>query len=106
MGRELRAPDWNESERLAALHSFEILDTPPEPDFDDLVQLIAQICEAPRAAINLVGSERQWFKAEIGLGIRETPIRGLDLRSDPAATRPDHHPGCEEGIRGSRRTLW
>jgi two-component sensor histidine kinase len=65
---------WDESERLAALNSYAILDTPPEPDFDDLVLLIAQICEAPRAAINLIDHDRQWFKAEVGLGKRETPL--------------------------------
>jgi hypothetical protein len=105
MGRELRAPDWNESERLAALHSFEILDTPPEPDFDDLVQLIAQICEAPRAAINLVGSERQWFKAEIGLGIRETPIEVSICAQILLQPRPDHHPDVKKDPRFSSNPL-
>jgi two-component sensor histidine kinase len=74
MGRELQRAVWDEGQRLAELDSFEILDTPPEPDFDDLVLLIAQICEAPRAAINLIGSDRQWFKAEVGLGLRETSL--------------------------------
>lgn len=65
---------WDESERIAALKSYDILDTPPEPDFDDLVLLAAQICEAPRAGINLIDEHRQWFKAETGLGVRETPL--------------------------------
>lgn len=65
---------WGEHERIAALRSFGILDTPPEPDFDDLVRLIAQICEAPRAAISLIDEHRQWFKAEVGLGVREIPL--------------------------------
>jgi len=65
---------WSETERLAALKSFEILDTPPEPDFDDVVRLVAQVCEAPRAAINLIDENRQWFKAELGLGLRETSL--------------------------------
>ncbi|MFJ7797164.1 sensor histidine kinase [Pseudomonas sp. NPDC096950] len=61
-------------ERLAALHGYEILDTPRESHFDELVNLAASICEAPISVINLIDSHRQWFKAEIGLGIRETPL--------------------------------
>ena len=66
-------PD-NEPERLAALASYGILDTPPEPDFDAITQLVAQICDVPFAAINLVADGRQFFKSEFGLGVRETPI--------------------------------
>ncbi|HEX2135319.1 MAG TPA: HWE histidine kinase domain-containing protein [Microvirga sp.] len=65
---------WKESERLAALRSYRILDTPPEPVFDDLVLLAARACEAPVALISLIEDRRQWFKAEIGLGVRETPL--------------------------------
>ncbi len=67
-------PAWNEEERLAALKRYTILDTPPEPDFDDLVRLAAQVCQTPVALITLVDERRQWFKAELGLGVRETPL--------------------------------
>ncbi len=60
--------------RLAALARYDILDTPRESEFDDLVQLTARICEAPIAVINLIDADRQWFKAEVGLGVRETPL--------------------------------
>ncbi|WP_187144299.1 sensor histidine kinase [Microvirga massiliensis] len=66
-------PSWNEK-RLAALRSYSILDTPPEPEFDDLVRLAARACHAPVALITLVEERRQWFKAETGLGFRETPL--------------------------------
>lgn len=74
MGQQWPFHAWNERERIAALRSYDILDTPPEPDFDDVVRLVADICEAPRAAINLIDESRQWFKAEVGLGTREMPI--------------------------------
>ncbi len=67
-------PTWTESDRLAALRSYRILDTPPEPVFDDLVQLAARACQAPIALISLIDERRQWFKAEVGLGVRETPL--------------------------------
>lgn len=62
-----------ESARLAALRALEILDTAPEPEFDELVRLASAICETPIGVISLIDSERQWFKAQIGLGIYETP---------------------------------
>jgi two-component sensor histidine kinase len=67
-------PAWKENDRLAALRSYRVLDTPPEPAFDDLVQLAARACQAPIALISLIDERRQWFKAEVGLGMRETPL--------------------------------
>jgi two-component sensor histidine kinase len=67
-------PPWKESDRLAALRSYRVLDTPPEPVFDDLVHLAACMCQTPVALISLIDDRRQWFKAEVGLGIRETPL--------------------------------
>jgi len=64
----------DEEARLAALKSYDILDTPFEESFDDFTRLIAHICEAPIAVINLIDRDRQWFKSEIGLGTRETPL--------------------------------
>ncbi|HEV2080658.1 MAG TPA: PAS domain S-box protein [Allosphingosinicella sp.] len=60
--------------RGAALASYGILDTPTEPVFDDIVQLAADICETPIAVVNFVGEDRQWFKAEVGIGQRELPL--------------------------------
>jgi diguanylate cyclase (GGDEF)-like protein len=67
-----RVPD-NESERLAALESFNILDTPAEREYDDIVLLASQICNTPIAVISLIDEDRQWFKARIGLDDEETP---------------------------------
>lgn len=64
----------DEDRRLAALFSFDILDTPRERDFDDVAELASQICCTPIAVVNLIGAGRQFFKAEVGLGVRETPL--------------------------------
>lgn len=61
-------------ERLARLYQYEILDTPREADFDEIVELASQICETPISVVNIIDAERQWFKAEVGLGVRETPL--------------------------------
>ena len=60
--------------RLLALKSLAILDTEPEQVYQDAVLLAAQICGTSMAAISLVDQDRQWFKAELGLGMRETPL--------------------------------
>ncbi|MDP3456424.1 diguanylate cyclase, partial [Methyloversatilis sp.] len=62
----------NEMQRLHALHRLDLLDTDPEPAFDDLTMLAAQICEAPIALVSLVDAERQWFKSRCGLQATET----------------------------------
>jgi two-component sensor histidine kinase len=68
------AHSWTEAERLAALRAYDILDTESELIFDDFVQIAAEICDAPMALVSLVDEGRQWFAAEKGLGVRQTPI--------------------------------
>jgi signal transduction histidine kinase len=63
-----------EDRRIAALHAYGILDTPREEEFDAIVKVVSTICGAPISVINLIDRDRQWFKAEVGLGVRETPL--------------------------------
>lgn len=62
-----------ETLRLAKLQDYDILDTLPEPAYDDIVLLAAHICQSPTALISLIDAKRQWFKAKVGLDIDETP---------------------------------
>jgi len=64
-------PD-NEAQRLEILRSCSILDTPPEPLFDDLTSMAATLCDVPISVISLVDVDRQWFKSAHGFDIRET----------------------------------
>lgn len=64
----------DETERSAALHSFGLLDAPKESDFDDIARMASEVCGTPMAVVNLVDTERQFFLAEVGLGVRETPL--------------------------------
>jgi hypothetical protein len=63
-----------EEYRLAELRRYRILDTPREADFDEVVKVTLAVCGTPISVINLIDQGRQWFKAEVGLGVRETPI--------------------------------
>ncbi|SHI89938.1 sensor domain-containing diguanylate cyclase [Cycloclasticus pugetii] len=65
-------PD-NEQSRLKALHSLNVLDTPPEERFDRLTRLAKRMFNVPIALVSLVDENRQWFKSCVGLSVCETP---------------------------------
>ncbi|KQS89675.1 MULTISPECIES: GAF domain-containing protein [unclassified Rhizobium] len=68
------AADIDHQKRLEALEAYDILDTQPEPEFDDIVLVASVLCKTPVALVSLVEVGRQWFKARIGFEACETPI--------------------------------
>lgn len=66
-------PPPDEDRRLARLAALAVMDTGPEPLFDHLTALAAQICDTPVALLGLLDERRQWFKAAVGFGRSETP---------------------------------
>ncbi|KMO10592.1 hypothetical protein SQ03_29845 [Methylobacterium platani JCM 14648] len=86
------------------MDGFDILDTPAEEGFDDLVNLAALACGVPVALVSLVDRDRQWFKARVGFPPCETDLNSSvckfvlaepdilqipDLRADPrTSTNP------------------
>jgi hypothetical protein len=64
-------PD-DEDRRLSLLHACNILYTPAEEAFDDVARLAADLCGTEIALITLVDSDRQWFKARVGVSRTET----------------------------------
>lgn len=69
----IRAGDTDEDMRVATLRQYQILDTPPESQFDDIARLAARICNTPMAAVSLIDEKRQWFKAKVGMSLDELP---------------------------------
>ena len=63
----------NESARLRKLRDYDILDTLPEREYQDIAQMAALICGTPIALVSLADADRQWFKAKVGLDASETP---------------------------------
>ncbi|MBL0930842.1 MAG: sensor domain-containing diguanylate cyclase [Alphaproteobacteria bacterium] len=61
-----------DDERLRLLADLAILDSPPEEQFDRIVRLAKKMFDVPIALVSLVDANRQWFKACIGLPVRET----------------------------------
>lgn len=62
----------HETDRLAALRRYRILDSLVEREYDDLTAIAAHICGTPISLISLVDENRQWFKSARGLQVRET----------------------------------
>ncbi len=62
----------DEAFRLEALRRYQVLDTVVEREYDDLAFLASQICQTPIALVSFVDSERQWFKASVGLDLVQT----------------------------------
>ncbi|MGH8030082.1 MAG: sensor domain-containing diguanylate cyclase [Arenimonas sp.] len=56
----------DENARLAALQRTQLLDTPPDEDFDFLANIAAQLCDVPYAFITLVDRDRVWVKSAVG----------------------------------------
>ncbi len=63
----------SETARLGKLAEYQILDTPPEKEFDEITQIAAKLIGAPISLVSLVDRDRHWFKARYGLNAIETP---------------------------------
>lgn len=75
----LISPEVNssyESNRINALKKLEILDTPPDGNFDKITKMAAQLLDMPIAIVTLVDIDRIWFKSRYGLDALEI---GRDL---------------------------
>ncbi|MBN1173754.1 MAG: PAS domain S-box protein [Micromonosporaceae bacterium] len=85
------APD--EEARIESLLSLHILDTMPEERFDRITRIAAAAFDAPVALVSLVDTERQWFKARVGMAATETPraisFCGHGILSDGPFVVPD-----------------
>ncbi|WP_458626855.1 sensor histidine kinase [Winogradskyella sp. PC D3.3] len=71
----MKAPKFptNEAERLKAVKSYNILDSLPEKDYDNLTELAAMICDVPIALITVLDKDRNFFKSLYGINFTESP---------------------------------
>jgi len=72
----------DEFERLNAVNRFKKLDAGIKKDLNELVNLIAQICNVPVALISLIDDKMQWFKASVGTGDINCNERDLSFCQD------------------------
>ncbi|GHA80850.1 GAF domain-containing protein [Cognatilysobacter bugurensis] len=88
-----------EAARLTALDRYGILDTAREREFDDVASLAAHVCGTPMAAITFIDRKRQWFKACVGLGLRETPRDVAFCAWTVEAAQPFVVPNAQDDVR-------
>jgi diguanylate cyclase (GGDEF)-like protein len=61
----------DEERRLSALHALNILDTESEERFDRITRLAQRLFDTPIALVNLIDSDRHWFKSSQGMEGKE-----------------------------------
>ncbi|MBN9020876.1 MAG: sensor domain-containing diguanylate cyclase [Rhizobiales bacterium] len=62
-----------EEARLVELNRTGLLDTPPEPEFDNIARLVTNALNVPMAAVTLIDRERAWLKSSVGLSGSQSP---------------------------------
>lgn len=79
----------HERERLEALERCGVLDSEPEPAYDDIARIATLVCNTPIGLVTLIDDRRQWFKSRIGLNVAETPReQAFCAHAIAAPTRP------------------
>ncbi len=63
----------DDAARVAALHAFQLLDTPEEQTYDAFTALARGIVGTSGSMISLIDADRQWFKSRIGINDVESP---------------------------------
>jgi GAF domain-containing protein len=63
----------NEHARVELLRQYRILDTSPEPQFDEIAADAAAVCNTPISMITFIDQGRQWMKATVGVKAHEVP---------------------------------
>ena len=63
----------NEIARLKALESYQIVDSLPEAEYDDITKIAAIICDTPIATISFIDADKQFVKAKVGIDIVKVP---------------------------------
>lgn len=61
----------DEPERMAAVHRYGLLDTPPDGAFDRITALAARLFSVPVAIVSVVDTDRIWFKSHHGTSVEQ-----------------------------------
>lgn len=59
---------------LSTVKNYHILDTLPEKEYDDITFLASMICDTPISVVTILDERRQFFKSNIGIDVKETPL--------------------------------
>jgi predicted signal transduction protein with EAL and GGDEF domain len=62
----------NEARRLTQIAHLCVNENASDPVFDEIVAMAAEFFQAPIALVSIVDKHRQWFRAQVGLEVRQT----------------------------------
>lgn len=94
-----------EQARLAALATYDILDSKSEEEFDAITRLAAYIAKTPIALITLIDEHRQWFKSKVGFVGKETPRNQAFCRYTIQGDQPFEVPDALQDDRFAQNPL-
>ncbi|MFA0960216.1 PAS domain-containing protein [Roseivirga sp. BDSF3-8] len=82
-----------EEKRLQNLHTYAVFDIEQEPELNELINLLADICHTPIAFISFIDKDCQKFKACTGIDIKDTPREiafcDITIRNNELLVIPD-----------------
>ncbi|MBG0567305.1 sensor histidine kinase [Actinoplanes aureus] len=73
-----------EQRRLAELHEYQLLDTPPQEELETVVRVAAAVAGVPTATLNLIDAQRQYQLTTVGF-----PGKDCDRSDSMCAVRLD-----------------
>lgn len=62
----------NEEDRLKELESYQVVNTAPEKELDELANIAKLICDVPFSIVTIIGKDEQWLKVNSGLNFNKT----------------------------------
>ncbi len=90
-----------EEERLARLAGYRILDTAPEPVFDDLARRAQEAVHAPMAWLAFHDGAREWVKAGVGIAFAELAgAERIIFRGEPSTGAVEIEDASATELRG------
>jgi len=63
----------NEAARLKSVRSYQLLDTLPEEDYDNITSLVANLLDVPIALVTLLDTDRNFLKSHFGVSLNSSP---------------------------------
>jgi len=67
--------------RVEELISFDILDTDPEIEMDEIAEMAKALFGAPVSVVSFIDGKRQWYKSKVGVDWSEVPLKTLFANS-------------------------
>ncbi|GHA31447.1 GGDEF domain-containing protein [Devosia pacifica] len=98
--KEIAAPPLSiDPQRLAALEALDIMDTPPEPEFDQVTALLKMIFDVEVAFVSMIDAHRVWYKSIDGASVSEAALDGTFCRATLESDAPVIVPDVEKDSR-------